>query len=334
MNFVLTRISQRPFAGLLLIYAVVLAVNGFGITDWWDYNAAVTDIAKIRLTVDRQFLYSSPLNFFLGALLHLNFIGGFYLLNFIEIIGMLFCVAISVRKKIALPQDQARFIALLSLAPLWLVTFKWFGKTDPIVIGGLFLCWAYRTRWRLLIATVMIVAHREIGSLMVAFLFFLEDEKDYNLLIALLAGNTFHFVYQYGVLDAVPQSRAELISEVALQYVNAFTDAPGFYTGSLFTWYWVLILLNRPTRKETIVFILCFLAALPCNDFTRDFLLPALPAVLVHLERVIAAPDNKRLTNLFPLCLFQYQTATHVPPHFYDNIFLLWIKAGLAHLAH
>ncbi len=174
----------------------------------------------------------------------------------------------------------------------------------------------------------MIFAHREIGTLMVAFLFFLEDEKDYNLLAALAVGNALHFLYQYGILNAVPQSRGELIYEVAKIYVKAFTDAPAYFTASLFTWYWMPILLQKPTRKELIVFIVCFFAALPCNDFTSDFhILPALPALLFHLERFTASPESKKTRKtLFPLCLLQFQMATHVPEHFYDNGPLIWLK--------
>ncbi len=139
MDFVLSRLGRRPFIRLLCVYAAVMLVNGAAVTDWYDFIFISSDVTHIRVTVDREFLYSSPLNFILASLLHLDSDAGFYILHPLEIVGMLFCVAISVRKKIALPEQQARFLILLSLAPLWLVTFKWLGKTDPVVIGGLFL---------------------------------------------------------------------------------------------------------------------------------------------------------------------------------------------------
>jgi hypothetical protein len=191
-----------------------------------------------------------------------------------------------------------------------------------VLIGGLFLCWAFPTRWRLLIAPVMVVAHREIGTVMAAALFFLEDEKDGNLVVGIVLGHALHLLYQYGVLDTVPQSRMDYTIEHLHQTLTTFMTMPGVYIINTFSWYWGVLCLNRPRRKEGLVFTAAFLLALLCSDFTRDFVLTALPALLFYTERLVVAGKLNGFEKWAPLTLLQTQVALVVSTYTHENVFL------------
>ena len=137
------------------------------------------------------------------------------------------------------------------------------------------------------IATVMVVAHREIGTLMVVALYFLEDRRDGNLLLAVVFGNAAHLLYQYGVLDTAPQSRLEVTLYYLRLSLRAFIGMTAVYIMSMLSWYWVAVFLQKPARRELLVFVLAFIPAVLCCDFTRDYILLALPAVLFHAERLV-----------------------------------------------
>jgi hypothetical protein len=261
----------------------------------------------------------------LGSALGLHSVFGFYVIHIGEILFMLFAVAAAVRHKIEVPNMRWLFIALLSLTPLWFVTLNWIGKSDPVLVGLLVLSWAYPSRWRVLSAVIMIMAHREIGSLMCLSLFFLEDRKDFNLLVGLLLGNAFHFLYQYGVLDTVPVSRLEWMEHHVASYLTPFVYTPTLYIGCTFSWYWVLLCLNRPERKELVVIAGAFILSLLNEDFTRDFALASLPAVLFHLERVVRKPENEALGKLAPLSVLQYQIAFKGKVFMEGYTLLLWL---------
>ena len=101
MHAVLNTLRQRSFLCLLAIYAGVCLMNGPAFADIDDYFQIAADPFRIGVSVDRQFLYSSPLNFVLAHVLGLVSFPGFIALHAAEIIGLC-CVAVAVRKKIQL----------------------------------------------------------------------------------------------------------------------------------------------------------------------------------------------------------------------------------------
>ena len=89
----------------------------------------------------------------------------------------------------------------------------------------------------------------------------------------------------------------------------AFANVPGLYVMSMFSWYWVLVLTQNPRWKEWAVIAAAFAMALPAEDFTRDFVLLSLPAVLFHLERIVRRNADPDLIRLAPLTPFHFQIA-------------------------
>ena len=214
------------------------------------------------------------------------------------------------------------FLTLLSLTPLWLIVIKWIGKPDPILIAGLFLCWAFRSRWRVAIALMMVLAHREAGSVMVAAFYLSEKKKDHNLFVSLLVGNALHMLYQYGMLDYAPESRPEVMLDKIPDFLRAIVNMPTLYVMSMLTWYWVIILKRGLTAAEAGVMLMAACMAFLLEDFTRDFILAALPALLFHAARLAQSSDGTAWKKLWPLAPLQFQIATLGHVAFTRNIFL------------
>ena len=295
------------------LFTATLLANGLATTDIPDFFAISRDITKMSALPGRELFYSSPLNFIIANLFHLVSLTGFFVIHVGEVMVMLVCVAAAVSRKLPNREQRWLYLVLLSLTPLWLVVMKWLGKTDPVLIGGFFLCWGFASRWRMLVVVIMIMAHRELGSLMTLALFVLESRDgkntDKNLLYALAVGNGLQLLYQYGLLDQLPSSRAELMSGRARSFWDAFIQMPALYIMSMFSWYWIFICLERPRKIEFGIFALAFVLALMNEDFTRDFTLAALPAMVFHIERAVMSDRYGAMKNLWPLTLMHFQIA-------------------------
>ena len=301
--------AQNPIVVAYIIFAAVFFANGLHFTDIDDFMRIARSPFQVATEGERQMFYASPLNYLIAAATGLDNLTGFFLIHGLEVALLPLCVGWAARRKIHDPEQCLRFLILLSLAPLWLVMLKWVGKVDPVVVGCFALCWATRSRWRLIPALIMVVAHREIGSLLLLSLYFLEDEKDVNLAAPLVAGNLFHLIYQYGVLDFPPQTRLHVMASKLPDFLRAFSTVPALYIMTMFNWYWVVLLMKKPTFKETSVIAVAALLALSNEDFTRDFIMAALPALFFHAERVARDETTRGFARLAPLAMFQFQIA-------------------------
>lgn len=318
-----------PGRWLLVIYAAMLAFHGFGESDMPDFLHLARDTTKVLAPPLRQFLYSSPLNFMLGDLLKMPTVFGFYLIHISEVLAMLATILVCVRKKFPANEDQVRFLALLSLTPLWLVTLKWLGKPDPILIGMLFLSWAYPGRWRWVFVSIMVMAHREMGSAMCLFLFLSEEERDYSLIVPLLIGHAFHYLYENDVLNFKPVSRVADITVDIWLHPREFIERPELYFIGSLSWYWLVALWQRPGVRLGFGMAAAFAIAAVSEDFTRDFILMALAPILFHLEWVVKTPSSHALIRFLPLGLFQIQIAAMGFVFKPGNLWIDWMTDNL-----
>jgi hypothetical protein len=137
----------------------------------------------------------------------------------------------------------------------------------------------------------------------------LEEIKDTNLLIALLGGNALHLLYQYGLLDHAPQTRTTLMSNKSRGFLNAIPNMPVLYIMSMLTWYWMVVAKSRLILTEACLLLLAFFLSLINEDFTRDFILAALPAVLFHAERIALSSEGGWWADVWPVAPLQFQVA-------------------------
>lgn len=322
-------LRARPWLALLLIYAGMFLLHGFSESDIPDFLRIAHDATKIMEPENRQFLYSSPLNFILGDALHLPNIAGFYLIHSGEILLMLVLAAHCVQKKLGDNGQQLRFFIYLSLTPLWLITLKWIGKPDPLLIGMGFVSWGYMGWRRWLAVLLMVTTHREMGIFMSLFLFACEEKPDYTLIMPVLGGLGLHHLYEYRVLNHVPSSRVEDITIDILRHPKEFLRSPTFYVLASLGWYWLVVLWQRPPLRLGLVLLAAFGVAVISEDFTRDFTLMALFPVLFHLERVVKTPSSDVLMRFWPLVFLQIQIASMGVVWKTNNILVDWVSGNL-----
>lgn len=321
--------SANPWLWLVTIYTAMLAFHGISESDIPDFLRMARNTTQIMEPVNRQFLYSSPLNYMIGDFLGMPTSFGFFFIHGAEIVAMLGTILLCVRKKFPANDEQIRFIAFLSLTPLWLVTLKWIGKPDPLLITMMFLCWAYPGRWRWLFVTVMVMAHREMGSVMCLFLFAAEEKPDFSLIIPLLIGHAFHYLYENQILDQHPSSRVDDIAVNIWRHPEEFAQKPVLYFVGSLSWYWIVALWQRPTLRLCLVLTAAFGIAIVSEDFTRDFILMALAPLLFHLERVAKTPSAETLMRYLPLCLLQIQIAVNGIIFKPNNLWVDWMMGHL-----
>jgi hypothetical protein len=319
--------SPHPLIWLFGIFIATFLINGIFFTDFDAFQSIAHDPTHIVVPPDRQFLYSSPINFLVAAAFGVgSSYAAFQIMHFAELILMLLLVGFSVMHMFADRKQQVRFICMLSLTPLWYVTMKWVGKPDPLLIGLFFWCWAHRSPWRIVWVIIMIGAHREMGTLTAFFLYLLEDKKDNSLLYGIALGNGLHVIYQYSVLNQPPQSRAEFMGLHAQDLITVFVSKPGLFIMATLSWYWIVALTEPFRRREWAMLGIAFACATLNFDHTRDFIITAMPPIAFQLARMIANGRHRDYQKLTPLSVLHFQIA-HVGMVYNDvNPFL----SGLA----
>src|SRR5262249_21006994 len=105
-----------------------------------------------------------------------------------------------------------------------------------------------------------------------------------------------------------------------------FLRIPTLYVLSMFGWFWVVLLQRNPAWKEVLIYAVAFVLALICNDFTRDFIMVAFPAIVFHSARLVGNRENARFGKLVPLGMLQMQMAVHMVSHSYDNVLIEWLR--------
>jgi len=294
-----------------------------------DFLGISQNMMQIMSPPKRQFLYYTPVNFMIADLLGVVNTTGFFSIHIAGLMAMLAAILVSLTKKFPLREDRILFIALLSLTPLWLITLKWIGKPDPLLIGILFLCWAYPGKWRWLLASLLVVIHREMGIFMCLFLGLSEAKRDYTLIRSILLGWFFHYVYDHKILDHPPVSRVDDITSDILVHPKEFVERPVLYFLTSLSWYWGVVIWQRPAPRLCLGLAASFGIAMLSEDFTRDFILLALAPILVHLEAVIKAPSAEKLLRFLPLGLIQLQVAAMGIIYKPGNFWVDWYNGHL-----
>src|SRR5262249_17503172 len=156
-------LRRRP-AWFLLAF---LALNGVSATDGSDFRILAEDPLALHPNPDRQFLHSSPFTFFVGAPL-VRLLGAEAALPLVPVAGLV-ALLWSVRRLLGrLSPPQAQIVwRVLASTPLLFVLTHWLGKSDPFLVAFYLaiVAGARRPVTRFLLATAMIVCHREIGTL-------------------------------------------------------------------------------------------------------------------------------------------------------------------------
>jgi hypothetical protein len=285
--------------GLIPLYFIaLLAVQGLWEYDYPDFARIAADPFVIAVSRSRQFLYGSPVNFIIAWLLGLPNEVGFFLIHGVWLIALPLVVAWAIHHKDMADERKPYFVALLLLSPVWMACIKYFGKVDPIVIACLFVVWATdHPIVRPLAALGMVLAHQELGSVMLAMFYLTDRRRDHVLLLPFLVGNGAHWLYRHAVLDQVPVDRAAyMLDRLRRKYWPVLKLG---YPVMLLApaWYWVPLLLWPPGWLSIGLLVVSFTASVMTADVTRSFAMLSLPIILAHADETAGVLARLRLSS-------------------------------------
>ena len=220
-----------------------------------------------------------------------------------------------VREKYA---DNSIYFLLFILSwPLYKLTLNWIGKSDTLLLIGYLFIFFCSKKWRILGALVLVLAHKELGSIILIFesLYLWNENKInaiYDLFIGCIGALAIHFIYLNFVLSQKPQSRLAF----ALKNLNIFF--------SYFLTHWYLYVLSlimpilpllcvykyKPTKIFTLCVFISFCLAIVAADTSRIFCLLLLPVIFhtaeaVVQQKIIQKSKIKWLGFLLPLLAFE-----------------------------
>ncbi len=271
---------------LALTFAIWLLLHGVGLNEYAMFGKITADLTHISVEPSMQFLYSSPFMFALGAMLRP--IG--QSLSFVVTYGcglVLMCLMFWRWLQRAHPAQPAALLLFMLWSPLLIVTLHWAGKGDPWLLAFYMLHRsskhkALQSLWCLL----MVLCHREMGSLLVVIECICTRQIRWAALPGLALGHALIWLYHHRVLDAMPVGRigflgADWLSIPQHNAANVF----GFLALSLGCYWVYLAAFARPNWREVATLLICFAAALFTLDYTRVFTILALPVILLTLPR-------------------------------------------------
>ena len=297
-------ILDRPW----LLPVIVAFAYGCSHTDFKDFQSLTRDPFSTLFNPERQVLHSSPLIFFLGwPITRLISGNASYLL--VTLLGfVVLAVSLTIHFQRMSPSCRATACFIMLSSPLLLVLLRWMGKSDPYVIAfySAMLNVRGRTWPTVVLATLMVAAHREIGTVMLVGGLILEQIALMPVVVGAFVGHSIVWGY-LSMLDPKPLSRMSFA--LSLKLSSIWRNSPVCHLALGPGWFWVFIsrLLNRHDNWRVLATLaLCFAAAAATADYTRVFILCAVPLIAYAADRIPHDPDPLQAVVRWP-ALFALQ---------------------------
>lgn len=291
----------------VLFILIMLPLYGVAFADYSEFIAAVKTPFALALPADRQFLYSSPLHFWLGAVLaRLSSPAFAFLATMLAGLGL---VLLAVRHQARhLPEDaRATFQLALLASPLLAVFLRWFGKSDPFLVAFyLMFRSSGRARIRLPAAILLVLAHRELGLIILAFDWFLRRQGWRAPLAGAALANATLWMYQHWLLPAAPASRFDYMLHHGALILAGNLANPGLHLLLALGWFWVLIALrlrHAAYRRGLVCIALAAALGFTTTDYTRTVTLALLPVIVDTALWTAQNRAGRRLLTAFPFPL-------------------------------
>jgi hypothetical protein len=280
----------KPLVSVSLLLAVLLAwllLHGIGLNDFRDFKAITSDLSRVQVEPKDQFLYSSPLMLWAGALLRPFFGAALsYVLLCATGLGLL---AFTLWRHLREQFDGEAGLALVFLmwSPLLIVLLHWVGKSDPYLLVFYLLLRSSRSSLRTsLCCFLMLLCHREMGTLLVVFECLRQPALRWRALPGLLLGHAAIYGYHHLVMAAPPMGRADFLGADALLIPRTNAHHVLGFVGLSLAWYWAFVMrFSRLKPTEGLILLACLGFSLLTLDYTRVFTLLAFPVLLSTLER-------------------------------------------------
>jgi hypothetical protein len=313
------RVVRSPwwfFLGFLILYGV----NG---TDYEDFKQLAAHPLTLHPDVGRQFLHSSPLQYFLGYPL-VQLVGP---AAAIAILGVAAFAVLAVglgRLTRGLSADAAPAVTVVLLStPFTLVFTTWLGKTDPAVAGLYFLLAAAPRSQvaRGALALAMTLCHCEIATIVLVGHAVVRRRDAAAVLIGLGLGQLAVLGYHHLLLSAPPLSRSDVAHLHRAEILTGFIANPLAHLVFSLGWFWMMFAIEfrrRPRIAYIAIVAIALGAAALTYDYTRVATMCALPVIVEVALGLATRPDGlpRFLRRLpFPLVFllqFQIQDARRI----------------------
>ncbi len=308
------RMRRQP-AWFLLVF---LVVNGLQVSDARDFALLAGNPLALLPSVDKQFLHGSPFTFFIAA--PIASLAGGHVALAVTIAAGLLLLALALRRflgRFSAPDRETLTIVLLS-TPLLLVLTRWMGKSDLFLVGFYLLLAASDERGivKTCLAVLVVLCHREIGSIVLAVHLLLCRRDLLPVLAGLALGHLLVLGYFFALLPSPPHSRVDFAHHHVTELLRARARAPIGHVLFSLNWFWIFLVVflgqTRASRDRLCALLLggLLLVGALAFDYTRVVSLCALPIVLhiaVRLTRTNALPSLLGRAPFPLLFLAQFQ---------------------------
>ena len=323
MNHVLRRISAYVCRHPWLAIAVFVVAYGIRTNDQVEFRTISAAPFGMNLPPDHQFLYGSPLTFFVGSYyLHhgLDDRASYFVVHLLGVLLFL----VSLRKALARGLDdegrRAATIVLLS-SPLLFIVLSWIGKSDALLLALFFLLTTTESAaTEVVLCVLMVLCHREMGAAVLVAYLCLKRRGWRTIVLGLAVGETAIFVYTQVLLSSVPASRTAYAVGHASTFWNMFWSHPLLHVLASFGPFWIYVVTRRTvTPAAAAIFVAALALSIVSQDFTRVFVIVSTPLLLDMTREAVAditqhggiaiGPYRLGIHALWPLMFVQVQLA-------------------------
>jgi hypothetical protein len=306
-----------------LIVVAFVAAYGVRLNDQTEFRTLSAAPFTMQLASQYQFLYSSPLNYFIASYYQhhgVDYVTAYYVVHGLGVLLLLVSVYVALSNAYPDAERATAAIVLLS-SPLLLVVLAWIGKTDTFLLACFFFLTATRSRpTELVLATMMTLCHRELGIAVLASYFWLTKRPWLAAAAGALLGEAALYVYTHALLSAVPASRTAFAVEHAASLWALVRQHPFIHLWAALGPFWFYMMTTRRwLRNGAFVLAGTFVLAAGSYDFTRVFVIISAPLIFEVTREVVAevtrhgglrlGPYRVAIATLWPFIFLQIQAA-------------------------
>ena len=270
------------------------------------------------LDLSHQYQHESPIQFFLGFLFFSWASPAIAYLS-VQLIGVIYLIYCTWTVANLRSVNNYNFFWVFALSPSILVLFNWFGKSDIFLMAAFFGIYSsIKNSLTIFIHVIVsIFSHIQMSIFHIIFLFFLKIIRINELKIKSVFAYLFAFFIYFLYMSSFGEfgSRSDFISSRLPSIINGSLNNPVITLFCTFNWLWILVFNVRDKLKLRfwIIFILILFISFATKDFTRVFILTALPLLieiinLRNLERAL-----KKIGEYIPLSILIFIQFQKIP---------------------
>jgi hypothetical protein len=296
-----------------------VAIYGLRTADFTEFAAITSDPLRITVASEYQFLYGSPLTFFVGNYYRHHGLDAFAAFVVIELLGAALLV-VALRRALRGPSSSTTTMILMSSPLLFVLTF-FIGKSDVFLVACFLLLTVTESGvTACLLCVLMVSCHREMAAAMLIGYLCLEPERWAPVVAGLAIGEGSGLIYTDWLLQPPPVSRVAYAIAHTREHWRLVSTFPMLHLLATLGPFWIYAVTRRRLPLAAIAVAGgAFALAAGTVDFTRVFVIVSLPLLLEiakdaahEVERHGGLVIGRRVVSvhaLWPLVFLQVNVA-------------------------